>query len=174
MLISIIVAASTNNVIGKNNELPWRISEDLQYFKRKTMGKTIIMGRNTFDSIGKALPGRTNVVITRQKNWSAPGVKVAHSIAEAIQLSESLSLIDGNEEVIVIGGAQVYREVLAMASRVYLTRVHAQIEGDAYFPPLGSNGDEWRLISSEEFPARLPNNYDYAFEVYERVISNQT
>lgn len=171
MFISIIVAASTNNVIGIKNKLPWRISEDLKYFKRKTMGKTIIMGRNTFDSIGKALPGRTSIVITGQRQWSAPGVKVAHSLAEAIQISESLSLIDGNEEVIVIGGAQVYGEVLAQVRRIYLTRVSAQIEGDAYFPSLSEN--DWKMISQEDFPATLSNTYSFAFEVYERVISNK-
>jgi len=172
MFISIIVAASSNNVIGINNTLPWRISEDLQYFKRKTMGKTMIMGRNTFDSIGKALPGRTSIVITGQKQWGAPGVKVAHSLDEAIQISESLSLLDGNEEVIVIGGAQVYGEVLAQVRRIYLTRVFAQIEGDVYFPSLSEN--DWKMTSREEFSATPPNTYRFAFEVYERVISNKT
>lgn len=167
MRIALIVALSDNRVIGRNNQMPWHLPEDLKYFKRVTMGKTILMGRKTFESIGRPLPGRTNVVITRQRTWQADGVRVVHSLSEGLELATSLSLIDANEEVIVIGGAQIYRETLPRAQRLYLTEVHAQIEGDTFFPEISDH--EWRETGREDHQPEPANPYSHSFVVLDRV-----
>lgn len=166
-----MVAAADNRCIGVNNALPWHLPEDLKYFKRVTMGKPIIMGRLTFESIGKPLPGRTNIVITRNGDRfkSVPayeGIKVANSLDEAIQIAEAIASIDGREEVMVIGGAGIYQLCLPRADRLYYTRVHARVQGDAFFPEL--NWEEWNLVASEKHLAAGPNPYDYSFCVYDR------
>jgi len=167
--ISLIAAVADNDVIGVNNALPWRIPEDLQYFKKLTLGKKIIMGRKTFESIGSPLPGRKNIVITRNKHWSCESqdVDVMHTIEEAVQHAVNLSLRDGNQEVMVIGGEQIYRDSINSADRLYLTRVYADVEGDATFPTL--NNDEWREVERYEREAISPNRYNYAFTVLDRV-----
>tara|TARA_R110000772_G_scaffold216990_1_gene327412 strand:+ start:118 stop:633 length:516 start_codon:yes stop_codon:yes gene_type:complete len=165
--LSLIVAMAQNRVIGINNNLPWHLSEDLKYFKRVTMGKAIIMGRKTYESIGKPLPGRTNIVVTRNQDYTADGVKVVHSLDEAIQLSENIALIDGSEEAMLIGGAELYQQALSKAHRLYLTEVHAEVQGDAYFPDFDRN--EWQETGREDFHAVDPNPYDYSFIVLERV-----
>lgn len=165
--LSLIVAMAQNRVIGINNNLPWHLSEDLKYFKRVTMGKPIIMGRKTFESIGKPLPGRTNIVVTRNQKYTADGIKVVHSLDEAIQLCENIALIDESEEALVIGGAELYQQALTRAERLYLTEVHAEVHGDAFFPEF--DRDDWQEIGREDFQALEPNPYDYSFIVLERM-----
>ena len=154
----IIAAVSENNVIGHGNALPWRIPEDLARFKALTLGNTLIMGRKTFESIGRPLPRRTTVVLTRRKGFAAAGVLVAHDPEEA------LSLVKG-PAAFVAGGADVYRLFLPFASKLFLTRVHGVYDGDTYFPPF--DADQWSLVSSEPSsrPATEPS---ITFEVYER------
>jgi dihydrofolate reductase len=159
-MISIIVAVSTNNVIGRQGELPWRLSDDLKHFKAVTMGKPIIMGRKTWESIGRPLPGRQNIVITRQLGFQAEGCDVVTSIEEGIVVAGDV------EEVMVIGGSQVYDLALPVTERLYLTRVHAEIEGDAFFPEIDLT--EWRLISDEPHDADERNEYPHSFRTYRR------
>lgn len=129
--IAIIAAISTNMVIGRDNKIPWHISEDLIRFKALTIGHPIIMGRKTFESIGKPLPKRANIVITRDKDYSAPGINVAHSIDEAIETARAK---EGSEEIFIIGGGQIYNQSMNLADRLYLTVVDEEIEGDVFFP----------------------------------------
>ncbi|MBA4501604.1 dihydrofolate reductase [Marinobacterium marinum] len=167
MRLAMIVAQSENRVIGSNNKLPWYLPEDLKYFKRVTLGKPIIMGRKTFESIGRPLPGRVNIVITRDTAWQHDGVRIVHSLEDGLVLGESLALIDGVDEAVVIGGAEIYALCLPHADRLYLTQVHAEIEGDAFFPELET--DVWQEIGREDFAAVEPNPYAYSFVVLERV-----
>ena len=157
---------SRNRTIGRNNALPWHLPEDLKYFKRVTMGKPIIMGRKTWESIGRPLPGRTNIVITRDESFSAPGIKVVHSLNDALSVAESVGVIDGADEVVVIGGAQIYALTLPTADRLYLTQVHAEVEGDAHFPMFDLT--QWHELGREDYSASGPNPYDYSFVVLER------
>src|SRR3990167_9279853 len=147
MKLALIWAMSNNRAIGRNNALPWHLPEDMKYFKRVTMGKPIIMGRKTWESIGRPLPGRTNIVITRDRNFHADGVKIVHTLDEAIALAEKISVIDGAEEVVVIGGAEIYALSLPKADRLYMTQVHAEVDGDAHFPEFNLN--EWRELARE-------------------------
>ncbi len=162
-----IVAQAQNRVIGRDNKLPWYLPGDLKYFKQATMGKPIIMGRKTFDSIGKPLPGRLNIVVTRDLDYQQEGAKVVHSLDEAIDLAESQAMIDGSDEAMIIGGEQIYSQALPLAKRLYVTQVHAEVEGDAYFPEFKQSG--WEEIGREDFSAEGPNPYDYSFVVYQRV-----
>ena len=166
MKLALIWAMSRNRVIGRNNALPWHLSEDLRYFKRVTMGKPIIMGRKTWESIGRPLPGRTNIVITRDQNFQAAGVRVVHSLDDALRLAEHVGVIEGAEEVIVIGGAEIYALALPKAERLYLTQVHAEVEGDAWFPEFDLS--QWQEFAREDFKAEGPNPYPYSFIVLER------
>ena len=167
MIVSLVVAMAENRVIGRNNQLPWYLPEDLKYFKRVTMGKPIIMGRKTFESIGKPLPGRTNIVITRNTDYQAEGIKVVHTLEEAVELCESIGMIDDTNEAMVIGGAEIYRQSLAIADRLYLTKVHAEVEGDAYFTEFPE--EEWKELGRESYKAEGPNPYDYSFVVLENL-----
>jgi dihydrofolate reductase len=153
MKISLIVAVSRNGVIGRDNQLPWHLPEDLKYFKSVTMGKPILMGRKTYDSIGRPLPGRTNIVITRDPQLCAAGVEVADSLQGAMALAERACASAGAEEIMVIGGEQIYRMTLPVADRLYLTQVDAEVEGDAYFPEVDSTC--WNQIDE-----RLPEKTD--------------
>ena len=159
-MISIIVAASENNVIGAAGDLPWRLPDDLRRFKAITMGKPIVMGRKTWDSIGRPLPGRQNIVVTRQAEFAAPGCDVVASKEEAVAATADA------EEVMVIGGSQVYALFLPDAERLYLTRVHAEVEGDAFFPEISEF--EWRLVSDEPRLADDRNALDHSFQIYDR------
>ena len=159
-MISIIVAASTNNVIGVQGELPWRLPDDLKRFKQLTMGKPIVMGRRTFESIGRPLPGRQNIVITRQRDYEAAGCDVVASPAAALAAASDAA------EIMIIGGSQVYELFLPKASRLYLTRVHVVVEGDAWFPEI-DEGD-WQLLDSESHDASAVNEYAFEFRTYER------
>jgi len=159
-MISIIVAASTNNVIGVRGELPWKLSDDLKRFKQLTMGKPIIMGRRTFESIGRPLPGRHNIVITRQSGFEAVGCDVVVSPAAALAKAGDAA------EIMIIGGSQIYELFLPKAGRLYLTRVHADIEGDAYLHDIDEM--DWQLTAHEAHDASDVNDYAFEFRTYER------
>lgn len=166
MIISLIWAQAQNRVIGRNNKLPWHLSEDLKYFKRVTMGRPVIMGRKTFESIGRPLPGRTNIIITRNKSYHSDNVKVVHTLEEAISLCESINIIDDCDEAMVIGGAEIYKQAFAFADRLYLTEVHADVDGDAYFPEF--DREQWSEVGREDYAAAGPNPYDYSFLILEK------
>ena len=167
MKLALIWAMSRNRVIGRNNALPWHLPEDLKYFKRVTMGKPVIMGRKTWESIGRPLPGRTNIVITRNADYVVPeGVRVVTSLEAAISLAEKICLIEGIDEAIVMGGAEIYAQALPKADRLYLTQVHADVHGDAVFPEIDL--DQWQELGREDFEASGPNPYEYSFVVLER------
>lgn len=165
MKLSMIVAVAQNGVIGRDNALPWHLPNDLKYFKKTTMGKPVIMGRKTYESIGRPLPGRTNIVITRQSDYQPEGVKVVGSVAEARSLAESVCLIDGQDEAMIIGGAEIYSLALEDADRLYLTEVHADVEGDAYFPEYDKQ--RWQEVDREDHAAEGSNPYHYSFVVYD-------
>lgn len=145
-----------NNVIGRDNGLPWRLPADLKHFKTVTMGKPVLMGRKTYESIGKPLPGRTNLVLTRDPAWKAPGVVVVHSIAEALQ----------GDELAGIGGAEIFQLLIPLAARIYLTRIEADIPGDTVFPPLDYS--QWVQTDSRKLAADERNAYDMTFVTLER------
>jgi dihydrofolate reductase len=167
MRISMIWAMAENNVIGRDNKLPWHLPNDLKYFKKITTGKPIIMGRKTYDSIGKPLPNRTNIVITRDTKFYEDGVKVVHTLDDAIELAEATCLINALDEVIVIGGAEIYKLCLPKADRLYVTLVHANVDGDAYFPEIElSDYDE---VKREFFEKDGPNPYDYSFCIFDKL-----
>jgi dihydrofolate reductase len=161
--LALIVAAADNGVIGSNNALPWHLPEDLRHFKRVTMGKPIIMGRKTFESIGKPLPGRTNIVITRNPRFQAAGVEVVSSLAAALEMATHVAMRDSVDEAVVIGGAEIYQAALPQADRLYLTEVHAEIAGDAVLPAI--DWTQWREASREHHAAQP---FDYSFVRYER------
>lgn len=165
MQLSIIVAASENNIIGQGNKLPWHLSEDLKFFKETTMGKPIVMGRKTYESIGKPLPGRMNIVLSKKVGWRPDGVEVVSSISEALGVAESKAAADNVDELFVIGGEQIYTLALPLADRVYLTRVHLKIEGDAHFADLSDK--EWRQVRSRE--AKEDHDTPFTFFTYERI-----
>lgn len=152
--LEFVVAVARNGAIGRENALPWRLPADLRHFKRLTMGKPILMGRRTFDSIGRPLPGRRNLVLTSDRRWRADGVVVVHSPDEARAAAAS-------DVIMVIGGAELYRALLPEAAVIHLTEVHADVEGDTYFPALPA--DEWREVSREEHPADAEHAHAYAF-----------
>ena len=165
--LSLIVAVAENGVIGKDNDLPWKLSSDLKYFKATTMGKPIIMGRKTFQSIGKPLPGRVNIVITRDASFAVEGVITAHTLEMALEVGKSLAEARGVDEVMVIGGAEIYALTLPDADRLYLTRVHGEVAGDAFFPSL--NPDDWLEASQNRFTATDKDSHDYSLQVLDRV-----
>lgn len=158
-MLNIIVAVAKNNVIGLNGKMPWHLPAELQYFQRTTMGKPIIMGRKTFDSIGRALPGRRNIVVTRNRNWQHDGVEVAHSLNAAMTLVDAV-------EAFVIGGATLYEEALKHATRIYLTSIDADVQGDTFFPDLPTI--VWQTLSSERRLKDEKNTYDVDFTVLAR------
>jgi dihydrofolate reductase len=159
-VVTIVVAISENNAIGKDNQLLWYLPADLKHFKEITTGGTIIMGRKTYDSIGKPLPNRRNIVITRKTDLEIAGVEVVNSLQEA------LSLCAQEKEVFIIGGAEIYKHALALTNRIYLTIVHQSYEADAFFPELAKN--EWKEINQEYHEADEKNNVAYTFSTLER------
>ena len=163
-MISLVVAVSENNMIGKNNQLLWHLPNDLKFFKNTTWGGVVIMGRKTFESVNKPLPGRTNIVITKQPDWNAENVIVASSISDAIQKAKDLNF----KEIFIIGGGEIYKESLSLADKIYLTRVHTSIEGDTFFPELQS--DEWKLMSNKDFTTDEKHAFDYSFQEWERLV----
>lgn len=158
--LSIIVAMGKNRVIGVNGGIPWKLPNELQLFKRVTMGHHIIMGRKTWESIGRLLPGRTTVIVTRQKDYAAPGARVVNS------LDSALAACGAGDEVFVIGGGELYRETLPIANRIYLTTVEATPEGDTRMPDIDFS--RWREVSSEQHMADEKHAYHYRFSIYER------
>lgn len=159
-MISIIVAATTNSVIGVDGELPWKISDDLKRFKALTMGKPIVMGRLTWESIGRPLPGRQNIVITRKADFLADGCDVVASPAAA------LAIAGDAPEIMVIGGSQIYDLFLSKASRLHMTRIHTEIDGDAFFPEISET--DWELVNVEAHEASEKNEFAFDFRTYER------
>lgn len=159
-VITIIVAAAENNAIGKDNDLLWHLPNDLKFFKQKTSGRSLIMGRKTFESLDGPLPKRRNLIVTRQSNYQASGAEVVHSLPEA------LALCAGEEEVFIGGGAEIYKQALPFVDRIYLTRVHTHIQGDSYFVDLDEQ--EWNLVSTERHSADDRHAFAYTFMLYER------
>ncbi|MEH6888388.1 dihydrofolate reductase [Bacillus sp. JJ864] len=160
-MISLLVAMDKNRLIGKENQLPWHLPADLAYFKKVTMGHPIIMGRKTFESIGRPLPGRTNIILTRNQNYEMEGCKVIHSIDDVKKMDEHM-----NEELFVIGGAEIFKEVLPFADRLYITQIEEVFEGDTFFPEINYN--EWEEISVTQGVTDEKNPYTYAYHVYGR------
>ena len=158
--VVLVVAVADNGVIGRGNELPWDLPDDLQHFKRTTMGRPIIMGRKTFESIGRPLPGRLNIILTRDGAWQVPGVTVATSMEQAIDIAEGQALVDGADSVMVIGGAEVYRQALPFSSRAFLTRVHGNVHGDVFFDLYQISS--WRELSRLEVSAGERNSHDFS------------
>ncbi|MCE3237807.1 MAG: dfrA [Gammaproteobacteria bacterium] len=153
---------STNRVIGKNNQLPWHLPADLKHFKKITLGKPILMGRKTYESIGRPLPGRCNIVISRDKNFQAPGCIITHSIESALAIASEQE----NEEIFIIGGALLFQETLPITQRLYLTVIHHEIQGDTYFPELKLT--EWQEVECEDHEPDTENNYSYSFKILDR------
>jgi dihydrofolate reductase len=168
MIVSLIAAVAENGVIGRGGRLPWRLSADLRRFKALTMGHPMIMGRRTWESIGRALAGRTSIVVSRQPRYETQSqdVQVVHTMDDALRVASEAP--GGDAQAFVIGGAEIYAAALPHVTRLYFTRVLAEVEGDAYFPPL--NAGEWALMTTENHAADAKNDYAHSFEVYERVI----
>jgi len=164
--IAMIAAMANNRAIGKDNALPWHLPNDLRFFKESTMGKPIVMGRKTFESIGRPLPGRENFVVTLSPNWSHDGVWSVHDLEIALKMATNEAESSGVEEVMVIGGAQIYKQALPYADRLYLTLVDTTIDGDAFFPEF--NSDEWEMVSEECHASCEKNPYDYRFQILDR------
>jgi dihydrofolate reductase len=163
MMISMVVAAADNNVIGKDNRLLWRLPNDMAFFKNVTWGMPVIMGRKTFQSLGKPLKGRTNIVITTNRHFSpGDGVIIANSIDEAVQKAGSTDA----RECYVIGGGEIYRQAMPKANQIYMTRVHVSPAGDTYFPTI--NDSEWQKVSSTAFEVDEHHAYSYTFEIWQR------
>ena len=157
-----------NRVIGSHGQIPWHLPADFKRFKETTIGSPVIMGRKTFASIGKPLPGRTNIVVTRDPAYAAEGVQVVHSLREAIARADELASGEATGKVFVLGGGEIYREVLPLAAMLYITKVHGTFEGDVTFPEFNEN--EWVLTASEDRPKDEKNPYDMTFLTYERKI----
>ncbi len=166
MTISIIAALARNRVIGKNNDLPWNLPDDMKYFMQTTRHHYVIMGRKNYESIPlkfRPLPQRVNIVITRQPRYLAPGCTVLHSLTEALELANKA----GQTEVFVIGGAQIYREALPLAHRLYLTEIHAEVDGDTFFPEF--NPAEWKEVQRLHHPADVRHAFAFDFVIYHRI-----
>ncbi|MDW8332288.1 MAG: dihydrofolate reductase [Cyclobacteriaceae bacterium] len=165
MTISLIAALTRNRVIGRNNDLPWHLPDDMKYFMQTTKGHYVIMGRKNYESIPakyRPLPDRSNVVVTRQAHFNAPGCIVVHSLSEGLEIAAK----SGEHEVFIIGGAQIYREALPLAHRLYLTEIHIELDGDTFFPEL--NLSEWKEISRQHHPADNRHQFAFDFVIYDR------
>lgn len=158
--ITLIVAAAENNAIGKDNQMLWHLPNDFKYFKKNTLEHSVVMGRKTFVSIGKPLPERRNIILTRDMNYSHEEVDVANSVQEVLNYCRD------EREIFILGGAEIYKQTLPLADKILLTRVHTTIDGDAYFPALLDH--EWKLVSAEKHEKDEKHAFDYTFEVYER------
>jgi dihydrofolate reductase len=167
MKTSIIVAVAENNVIGEKNKLPWYLPADLKRFKEITMGHHIIMGRKTYESIGKPLPGRTNIVITRNQNLKIKGVTVVNSLSSAFKIAKE----NAETEAFVIGGAEIFKEALSKANKIYMTKVKAKIKGDVFFPKI--NFKDWRVVSREKHTPNSKNPFPYEFLMLEKKKNSQ-
>ncbi len=163
--VSLIVAATRNQVIGLDNQMPWHLPADLRYFKQRTLGKPIIMGRKTWESLGRPLPGRLNIVITRQADIALEGAEVFADLDAAIERGQEWAAQQGVDEVMVIGGGQLYQQALTLAQRVYLTRIELELDGDTYFPVL--DAQLWQKTDAQTHPAQ-EQEPGYTFEVWQR------
>lgn len=165
--VALVVAVAENGVIGKDGKLPWHISSDLKFFRSVTMGKPVVMGRKTFESIGKPLDGRDNIVVTRNRDFAADGAFVVATIEEALALARKKASERGTDEISVIGGAQIYEQTLECADIIYLTEVHAAPEGDAVFPELDQS--VWREVSRKRHEPGPRDSSAYSLTVLERI-----
>ncbi len=165
MTFSMIVAMTPDRVIGRDGQLPWHLSADLRRFKRLTMGHHIIMGRRTYDSIGRLLPGRTTVVVSRQFDLAIDGALVVHSVQDAVRCCRD------DSEAFFVGGQQIYREAMKIARRIYLTLVQTDVTGDAHFPEIPAA--KWKLLEQEHHQADQRNEYDYTFQLFERTTDTE-
>lgn len=163
MIISQIAAISRNRVIGKDNRLPWHMPDDLAYFFRMTRERHIIIGRKNYEANGKALSNRVNIVVTRKKDYLAPGCIVVHKLKDAIDYARE----SGEDEVFISGGSEIYKATLDISDRIYLTLIDAEVEGDVYYPELDMS--MWQIVSEEEHKADLRNKYNYTYFVFERI-----
>jgi dihydrofolate reductase len=164
--VAIIVAVARNGVIGRDNTLPWRLPADLRHFKATTLGKPIVMGRKTFESLGKPLPGRTNIVITRDEKYIREGAVVTHTLEEALLHADGVAQRDGADEIMVAGGAEIYRQALPFVDILYYTRVDIDAEGDAHFDAI--DWSQWRCVREENFAAADANTPGYTLLTYRR------
>ncbi|MCL4123045.1 UNVERIFIED_CONTAM: hypothetical protein GTU68_040394 [Idotea baltica] len=162
MIISAIVAKAKNNIIGKDNDLPWHLPDDLKWFKEKTKGRHVIMGRKSFDSLGRPLPQRVNIVITRANDFFHSGVKVVNSIPDSLRLAQK----EGEEEAFILGGGNIYAQTMDLWDRLYLTEVDAEPEGDTYFPEVDFS--KYDLVFEEDHPADDKHLYSFTFKIFER------
>ncbi len=162
-MISLIVAAAENNVIGKDNQIPWKLPDDMKFFREKTEGHPIITGRKNYEAMGRALPNRPNIVVTTQPDYDAPDCIVVPSVHEAIERAEDFE----GDEIFVIGGGQIYREALPLADRIYYTKIHANIDGDVTFPEI--NESEWQEIERVEHPADDRHQFPFTFITLDRI-----
>ncbi|MET0634767.1 MAG: dihydrofolate reductase [Chitinophagaceae bacterium] len=163
MIISMVVAAAKNNVIGKDNQLVWTLPDDMKFFKNITWGMPVLMGRKTFEALGKPLQGRKNLVITRNSDWNAAGVVTVSTLNDVRLLLKEMDV----KELMVIGGAEIYKMLMGVTDRIYITRVDAEPEGDAYFPDIDPN--QFKLTSRDDHPADKKNAYPYSFQVWDRI-----
>jgi dihydrofolate reductase len=163
MIISLVVAAASNNAIGKDGQMPWHLPNDMKHFKNVTWGMPVVMGRKTFESLGKALPGRKNIVITRQEGWTADNTVVVKSLEDALFVAGQTDA----QEVMVIGGGEIYKAYFEKAKRIYMTRVEATPDADTFFPAI--DGKQWQLISQRNHEADEKNPFNYSFQQWERL-----
>ena len=162
MKISLIVAASENNVIGRDNDLPWKLPDDMKHFVKTTKGHCILMGRKNLESFGRLLPNRTNILLTRDREYKFEGAEIFYELEQAIAFAKK----SGEEELMVIGGGEIYRQCMPFADRVYLTRVHAEVEGDVYFPELDSSF--WEVTTEEFHEKDEKHNFSFSFQTFDR------
>ncbi len=162
MTISLIVAASENNAIGKQNQLLWNLPIDLKFFKDTTWGMVVIMGRKTYESVDKPLPGRVNIVITKQTGWSRPGTQVAADLHDAIEQAKATNC----KEIFIIGGGEIYKQSMDIADKIYMTRVHTILQGDTYFPEI--DPAKWTMTGHVDFLKDEKHAYDFSFQTWER------
>ena len=165
MIASLIVAASENNAIGKDNKLLWHLPEDLKFFKNTTWGMPVVMGRKTFEAMGKPLAGRTNIVITSNKDWKAAGAVPVQNIEDALKAAEAT----GAKEIFITGGGEIYRQTMGIADKIYMTRIYAEMEGDTFFPVIDQK--IWERIFNKELKADEKNKYDMTFETFQKRIN---
>ena len=163
LTISLLVAASENNAIGKNNQLLWHLPNDMKFFKNTTWGMAVVMGRKTYESVDKPLPGRFNIVITRQADWKAAGVTGAADLQDALQKAKETNC----NEVFVIGGGEIYKQSIEIADKIYMTRVHAGFEADTFFPEIDER--KWQLVANQDFGVDEKHKYAYSFQTWEKI-----
>lgn len=162
-MISLVVAAAENNAIGKNNQLLWHLPNDLKFFKNTTWAGVVIMGRKTFESVNKPLPGRLNIVVTGNKDWKPEGVLTAGDLKEAVELASQ----ENFKKIFIIGGGEIYKQSMPLADIIYMTRVHTQIDGDTFFPVIDPH--EWQLKEKNDFSKDEKHAFDYSFEKWEKI-----